>query len=83
MLETARDFGLKVFVPSSIAVFGPDSPRVAPQKATLNPTTTYGKTKVTGEVLGMNYFKQYGVDIRGTQIPRFDFVESTCRWGNY
>ena len=69
VLETARDFGLKVFVPSSIAVFGPDSPRVAPQKATLNPTTTYGKTKVTGEVLGMNYFKQYGVDIRGLRYP--------------
>ena len=69
VLEVARDFDLKVFAPSSIAVFGPDSPKIAPQKANLNPTTTYGKTKVTGEVLGMNYFKQYGVDIRGLRFP--------------
>lgn len=69
VLEAARDFGLKVFAPSSIAVFGPDSPNIASQKTPLNPTTIYGKTKVTGEVLGMNYFKQYGVDIRGLRFP--------------
>ena len=79
VLEVARDFDLKVFAPSSIAVFGPDSPKIAPQKANLNPTTTYGKTKVTGEILGMNYFKQYGVDIRGLRFPRPDLMESTCR----
>ena len=69
VLEAARDFKLKVYAPSSIAVFGPDAPKVAPQVTPLNPTTMYGKTKVTGEVLAMNYWKQYGVDVRGIRYP--------------
>lgn len=69
VLEAARDFELKVYAPSSIAVFGPDAPKIAPQKTPLNPTTMYGKTKVTGEVLAMNYWKQYGVDVRGIRYP--------------
>ena len=69
VLEAARHFGLKVFLPSSIAVFGPDSPKIAPQDINLNPTTTYGKTKVIGEILGLNYFEQYGVDVRGLRFP--------------
>tara|TARA_Y100000766_G_scaffold236619_1_gene212429 strand:- start:2298 stop:3248 length:951 start_codon:yes stop_codon:yes gene_type:complete len=69
VLEAARDFGLKVFAPSSIAVFGPDSPDIALQSSPLNPTTMYGKTKVTGEILGLNYWKQYGVDVRGLRFP--------------
>ena len=69
VLEAARDFGLKVFVPSSIAVFGPDSPDIALQSSPLNPTTIYGKTEVTGEILCLNYWKQYGVDVRGLRFP--------------
>ena len=69
VLEAARDFDLKVFAPSSIAVFGPDSPDIALQSSPLNPTTMYGKTKVTGEILGLNYWKQYGVDVRGLRFP--------------
>jgi len=69
VLEAAREFGLRVYTPSSIAVFGPDCPRVAPQVTPLNPTTMYGKTKVTGEILAMNYWKQYGVDVRGIRYP--------------
>ena len=69
VLEAARDFGLKVFAPSSIAVFGPDIPDIALQSSPLNPTTMYGKTKVTGEILGLNYWKQYGVDVRGLRFP--------------
>ncbi len=69
VLEAARDFDLKVFAPSSIAVFGPDSPDTALQSSPLNPTTMYGKTKVTGEILGLNYWKQYGVDVRGLRFP--------------
>ena len=69
VLEAARDFDLKVFAPSSIAVFGPDSPDISLQSSPLNPTTMYGKTKVTGEILGLNYWKQYGVDIRGLRFP--------------
>ena len=69
VLEAARDFDLKVFAPSSIAVFGPDSPDISLQSSPLNPTTMYGKTKVTGEILGLNYWKQYGVDVRGLRFP--------------
>ena len=69
VLEAARDFELKVYSPSSIAVFGPDTPKTAPQTTPLNPTTMYGKTKVTGEILAMNYWKQYGVDVRGIRYP--------------
>ena len=69
VLEAAKEHGLRVFSPSSIAVFGPDTPRTAPQVTPLNPTTTYGLTKVTGEVMAMNYWKQYGVDVRGIRYP--------------
>jgi nucleoside-diphosphate-sugar epimerase len=69
VLETAKKHGLRVFSPSSIAVFGPDAPRIAPQVTPLNPTTTYGMTKVTGEVMALNYWKQYGVDVRGIRYP--------------
>ena len=69
VLEAARRHGLRVYAPSSIAVFGPDAPDTAPQVTPLNPTTTYGKTKVTGEVMAMNYWKQYGVDVRGIRYP--------------
>jgi len=69
VLEAARRHDLRVYAPSSIAVFGPDAPATAPQITPLNPTTTYGKTKVTGEVMAMNYWKQYGVDTRGIRYP--------------
>ena len=69
VLEAARKHGLRVYAPSSIAVFGPDAPKHAPQVGPLNPTTMYGKTKVTGERLAMNYWKQYGVDVRGIRYP--------------
>ena len=69
VLEVAKEHGLRVFSPSSIAVFGPDTPRTAPQVTPLNPTTNYGRTKVTGEVMALNYWKQYGVDTRGIRYP--------------
>ncbi|MDE0913026.1 MAG: NAD-dependent epimerase/dehydratase family protein [Candidatus Poseidoniales archaeon] len=69
VLEAARKHGLRVYAPSSIAVFGPDAPDVAPQLTALNPTTVYGRTKVTGERLALNYWKQYGVDVRGIRYP--------------
>ena len=69
VLEAARKHNLRVYAPSSIAVFGPDAPKHAPQKCPLNPTTMYGRTKVTGERLAMNYWKQYGVDVRGIRYP--------------
>ena len=70
VLEVAREHGVKmVFVPSSIAVFGPETPKVAPQETVLRPTTMYGITKVTGELLGNYYVHRFGVDVRGVRYP--------------
>ena len=69
ILEAAREFNLRIFAPSSIAVFGPDTPKKAPQITPLNPTTKYGMTKVDCEILGMIYFEKYGVDVRGIRYP--------------
>jgi len=71
VLEIARTNGLsKVFWPSSIAVFGPDAPRInAPQNTPLNPTTMYGITKVAGELLCNYYFLKYGLDVRSLRYP--------------
>jgi nucleoside-diphosphate-sugar epimerase len=71
ILEVARKEKVdKVFWPSSIAVFGPSSPRVnAPQEAVLNPTTMYGVTKVSGELLCDYYFHKYGLDVRSVRYP--------------
>lgn len=71
VLDAARTVGIsRVFWPSSIAVFGPDAPRLrAPQGAALNPTTMYGVTKVTGELLCNYYFLKYGLDTRCLRYP--------------
>lgn len=70
VLDIARRDGLKVFWPSSIAVFGDNCPRVdTPQNAPLQPTTMYGVTKVTGELLCSYYHRKYGVDVRSVRYP--------------
>ncbi len=71
VLELARQRGLRqVFCPSSIAVFGPDTPRDhTPQETVLRPTTMYGVTKVAGELLGGYYARRYGLDVRGVRYP--------------
>ncbi len=71
VLEVARTRGVEqVFFPSSIAVFGPNVPRDrTPQEVWLAPTTMYGVTKVTGELLGDYYARKYGVDVRGLRYP--------------
>jgi len=69
VLKAAKACGCRVFVPSSIAVFGPDAPKHAPQNAPLNPTTVYGETKVEGEALGLEYWTVHGVDVRGLRYP--------------
>ncbi len=71
VLEVARQRGLsQVFVPSSMAVYGPDIPReLAPQDSALNPTTMYGITKLAGEALAKNYIHNYGLDVRGLRYP--------------
>jgi nucleoside-diphosphate-sugar epimerase len=71
VLEVARKHNLvRVFWPSSIAAFGPTTPRVnTPQETILLPTTMYGVSKVAGELLCNYYFIKYGVDIRGVRYP--------------
>ncbi len=70
-LEVARELGLvQVMSPSSIAVFGPGTPRDnTPQDTILKPTTMYGITKVAGERLADYYVHRYGVDARGLRYP--------------
>ena len=70
ILEIAREKKLRVFVPSSIAAFGPETPRVdTPQDTILKPRTMYGVTKVAGELLADYYARKFGVDVRGCRFP--------------
>ena len=71
VLEVARDQLLQqVFCPSSIAVFGPSTPRdMTPQETILQPTTMYGITKVAGELLCDYYVKRFNLDVRGVRYP--------------
>lgn len=70
-LEIGRELGLeKIIVPSSIAAFGPETPRDnTPNETIQRPTTMYGLTKVAGELLGNYYFKKFGLDVRGLRFP--------------
>src|SRR5512136_931476 len=71
ILEIAHEYDMvRVFVPSSIAAFGPETPRNnTPNETILKPKTMYGVTKVAGELLGDYYFKRFGVDVRGIRYP--------------
>lgn len=71
VLEIAREKNLtRVFWPSSIAVFGPETPRVkTPQNTILIPRTIYGVSKAAGELLCNYYFHRYGVDVRSVRYP--------------
>jgi len=71
ILETAREHDMiGVFCPSSIAVFGPETPKEkTPQETVLRPRTMYGVTKVAGEMLCDYYFRKFEVDVRGLRYP--------------
>ncbi len=71
ILEIAREREMtRVFCPSSIAAFGPETPRDnTPQETILRPTTMYGVTKVAGELLCNYYFQRFGLDVRGVRYP--------------
>ena len=71
VLEVARERKLmQVFCPSSIAAFGPETPRVnTPQETVLKPRTMYGVTKVAGELLCNYYWERFKLDVRGVRYP--------------
>ena len=70
VLEVARETGTAVFTPSSIGAFGPNTPKdFTPQDTIQRPTSIYGITKVTGELLCDYYYHRYGVDTRGVRYP--------------
>ena len=71
VLNLAKEgFIKKVFWPSSIAVFGPTTPKEnTPQFTIMEPSTVYGITKQVGERWCEYYHKQYGVDIRSIRYP--------------
>jgi nucleoside-diphosphate-sugar epimerase len=70
VLEVARTYDISVMWPSSIAAFGPDTPKVnTPNDTILRPTTIYGVTKVAGELLAEYYYRKYEVDIRSVRYP--------------
>jgi nucleoside-diphosphate-sugar epimerase len=71
VLNLAKDgFVKKVFWPSSIAVFGPTTPKInTPQRTIMEPTTVYGITKQVGERWCEYYQKKYNVDVRSIRYP--------------
>ena len=75
ILEVARERGeqgkpLRIFWPSSIAAFGPNTPaQNTPQYTVMDPTTIYGISKLAGERLCEYYFTKYGVDVRSIRYP--------------
>jgi nucleoside-diphosphate-sugar epimerase len=71
VLEIARDEQVKkVYWPSSIAVFGPTSPKInCPQQTIIEPITVYGISKYAGEFWCNYYHHRYGLDVRSLRYP--------------
>jgi nucleoside-diphosphate-sugar epimerase len=71
ILDLAKEKHIeKIFWPSSIAVFGPTSPKLnTPQSTLLEPSTVYGISKMSGERWCEYYFLKYGVDLRSLRYP--------------
>lgn len=70
VLDLGVEHKLKIFWPSSIAAFGPSTPRImTPQHTVLEPTTIYGVTKYAGEGLCRYYNIKYGLDVRSIRYP--------------
>ncbi len=70
ILDLCVDENIKLFWPSSIAVFGPTTPQSNTlQRTIVEPTTMYGITKYSGELLCQYYHKRFGLDVRSVRYP--------------
>lgn len=70
VMELAKQYNLKIFIPSTIGAFGPDSPRnPTPNLCVQRPRTIYGVSKVHAELLGEYYHHRFGLDFRCLRFP--------------
>lgn len=70
VIELAKQYQLKIFVPSTIGAFGPDSPRNPTPNVTIQrPRTIYGVSKVHAELLGEYYHHKFNLDFRCLRFP--------------
>ncbi len=71
VLEAGRSYSIdRIIWPSSIAAFGPSTPREnTPNETILQPSTMYGISKVSGELLIEYYYQKYGLDTRSMRLP--------------
>ena len=70
ILELSKQYKLRVFIPSTIGAFGPESPRnPTPDYTIQRPKTIYGVSKVHTELLGEYYFHKYNLDFRSLRFP--------------
>lgn len=71
VLDIAKEkYISQVYWPSSIAVFGPTSPKInTPQKTIMDPSTVYGISKISGEFWCNYYYEKYNVDVRSLRYP--------------
>lgn len=79
VLEAAKDLGIaKLFAPSSIAVFGDQTPvNNTPQDTILHPSSVYGISKAAGENWCQYYYKKYNTDVRSLRYPGIISHQST------
>lgn len=69
MLRLAQKHHFRLFCPSTIAAFGPDTPKTAHDTTIMAPRFLYGATKVYNELLGDYFHRRYKVDFRSIRLP--------------